>query len=255
MQTLKLLAVSSLKTKDGSKNGDNKAKFPAIRKSCKWGRRASTVLSLLISTMKFISQTFKYASVRHHITITNKDACFSESWGKACGRGLCDERCRAPGARMLPSSRAMAGEGMTICSWGTARASGWPHTSRSRMLDSGSTPGDTKPVRYTSLPEVRAGVQGAVAAPEAGGCCGWGGKWDRKAGLVLRAEPDASSLRDVSPGWPWGWHTGFILHCRVKLFSRSMQLLWQPSAARPWEEGRKMCRRSLFYYLFSYLLN
>lgn len=172
MQTLKLLAVSSLKIKHGSKNGDNKAKFPAICKSCKWGRRASTVFSILISMMKFISQTFKYASVTHDITITNKDACFSESWGKACGRRPCDERCRAPGAGTLPSSRATAGEGMTICSWGTARASGWPHTSRSLVLDSAGTPGDTKPVHYTSLPEVRAGVQGAVTVPEAGGCCG-----------------------------------------------------------------------------------
>lgn len=146
MQTLKLLAVSSLKIKGGSKNGDNKAKFPpAIHKSFKWNSGASTIVSILISMMKFITQTFKYTSGRHHITITNKDACFSESCGKACRRCLRDERRRPPGARALPASRATAGQGMTIHLWGTAEASSRPCPSRTCTLDSTSTPGDTKP--------------------------------------------------------------------------------------------------------------
>lgn len=89
MQTHHLLAVSSLKIKGNSKNGDNKAAFPTIHKSFKWGSRVNTVFSVLISVMKFISQTFKYTKVRHQI-ITKKDACFSESCGKACRGSFCD---------------------------------------------------------------------------------------------------------------------------------------------------------------------
>lgn len=56
---------------------------------------------------------------------------------------------------------------------------------------------------------------------EVGDAVGEWGKPGSEAGLVLRAEMDASSLRDVSFGWPWGPHGGFTLCCCVKRLSCS----------------------------------
>lgn len=255
MQTLKVFAVGSLKIKGGSKNGDNKAKFPTLHKSFKWGGRDSTIFSISISMMKLVSQTFKYTSVRHHITITNKDACFSESCEKACRRGLHDERHRPPGAHMLPPSQAMSGEGMTIRLWGTAGASGRTHTSRTLMLDSASTPGDMKSPWMCIAPHSRRCRQvcgGLWLRQELADAVGKWGKWDSEAGLVPRAEPDASSLRDVSPRWPWD--DTLVLHCAAVwnsfLIPRNS---FDSPQQRDLEERDRKCAEGLFFITWSHI--
>jgi len=62
--------------------------------------------------MKFISQAFKYTSVRYHITTTNKDVCFSESCGKACRRWLRDER-----RRLLFPEGDLTGTALGVTHW------------------------------------------------------------------------------------------------------------------------------------------
>lgn len=148
---------------------------------------------------------------------------------------------------------AMAGEGMTIPLWGAAVAR--PHPSRSCRSDSASAPGDLKP-RGCVL-HLAAGAAcrcvGAVVAPGAGRHCGWVGQ-DSRLGQCS-GKSRTPLLWGTSHQGGHGDDTVFTLCCSVEHFSCSTQLLWQPSAARPWGEGQKLCRRSRFYFLISYLLN
>ena len=75
------------------------------------------------------------------------------------------------------------------------------------MLDSASTPGDTKSPWMCIAPHSRRcgqACKGLWLHQELVDAFGEWGKRDSEAGLVLRAKPDASSLRDVSLGQPWG---------------------------------------------------
>lgn len=184
--------------------------FPTICKSFKWGSRANTIFSVLTSMKKFISQIFKYTSERHHI-ITNKDACFSESYGKAF-RSLCDERHQSPGTGIFPAPWVMPCAGMAVPLWGTAGASlGHIQEGLSR--------------RNQLVLQETQNLHGCVLHLTAGGLgrCGtvwlhqeleddmgqWG-RWDSKGLLVLRAELDTFSPRDDSPGRPWD--DALVLH-------------------------------------------
>lgn len=244
MQTHHLLGVSSLKIRCNSKNGDDKGTFPTIHKSFKWGSGVNTIFSVLTSMKKFISQTFKYTYERHHI-ITNKDACFSESCGKACRRNLCDKRHRSPGTGIFPASWC---GGMTVNLWGTAGAS------------LGHIQGGLSRRTQLVLQETQ-NLHGCVLHLTAGGLgrCGtlwlhqeledamgqWGRR-DSKGVLVLRAELDMFSTRDDSAGRPWDdalvlHSVSFTLCCWVKPFScSSFDSPWQWDLEKGTENVQKV---------------
>lgn len=253
MRTHHLLGVSSLKIRCNSKNGDDKGTFPTIHKSFKWGSGVNTIFSVLTSMKKFISQTFKYTYERHHI-ITNKDACFSESYGKACRRNLCDKRHRSPGTGIFPASWC---GGMTVNLWGTAGAS-------FRHIQGGLSRRTQLVVQETQ------NLHGCVLHLTAGGLgrCGtlwlhqeledamgqWGRR-DSKGVLVLRAELDMFSTRDDSAGRPWDdalvlHSVSFTLCCCVKPFSCS-------SFDSPWqwdlEKGTENVQKVSFFIAQSHL--
>lgn len=85
IQAHKLLAISSEIIQCSSKSRNNKSRLPpAMHESFKEDSRDSTVFSVLISMEKFVSLTFLYTLLRHHITVATKGAHFPALPSKVC---------------------------------------------------------------------------------------------------------------------------------------------------------------------------